>query len=76
MVPRKGPQSPFAQNSRSQSHPFFTVFLCLSPDEGPTLHLDFSYYSYEYEVDPYASEGDAFEQTTATQAREGSLGLL
>ncbi|KAJ6664317.1 hypothetical protein lerEdw1_008536 [Lerista edwardsae] len=33
---------------------------------GPTLPLDFSYYSYEYEVDPYASEGDTFELTTAS----------
>lgn len=35
-------------------------------DEGPTLQLDFSYYSYEYEADPYTSEGDAFELTTAS----------
>nr|XP_020636674.1 C3 and PZP-like alpha-2-macroglobulin domain-containing protein 8 [Pogona vitticeps] len=31
-------------------------------EEGPTQQLDF-YYSYEYDVDPYASEGDAFEVT-------------
>ncbi|KAL7992852.1 hypothetical protein Chor_017108 [Crotalus horridus] len=35
-------------------------------DESPTLQLDFSYYSYEYEADPYTSEGDAFELTTAS----------
>ncbi|XP_063146713.1 C3 and PZP-like alpha-2-macroglobulin domain-containing protein 8 [Candoia aspera] len=34
--------------------------------EGPTLQMDFSYYSYEYEADPYTSEGDAFELTTAS----------
>ncbi|XP_015280131.1 PREDICTED: C3 and PZP-like alpha-2-macroglobulin domain-containing protein 8 [Gekko japonicus] len=45
-------------------------------EESPTLPLDFSYYSYEYEVDPYASEGNGFEQTTAAQARDGSVGLL
>ncbi|XP_054835570.1 C3 and PZP-like alpha-2-macroglobulin domain-containing protein 8 [Eublepharis macularius] len=45
-------------------------------DEGPTLQLDFSYYSYEYEADPYTSEGDAFEQTTTAQVRNGSVGLL
>ncbi|XP_066492385.1 C3 and PZP-like alpha-2-macroglobulin domain-containing protein 8 [Tiliqua scincoides] len=43
---------------------------------GPTLPLDFSYYSYEYEVDPYASEGDTFELTTASStAAQDSDGL-
>ncbi|XP_058019201.1 C3 and PZP-like alpha-2-macroglobulin domain-containing protein 8 isoform X1 [Ahaetulla prasina] len=43
-------------------------------DESPTLQLDFSYYSYEYEADPYTSEGDAFELTTAsgTEALDNS----
>ncbi|XP_077187621.1 C3 and PZP-like alpha-2-macroglobulin domain-containing protein 8 isoform X2 [Paroedura picta] len=45
-------------------------------DEGPTLQLDFSYYAYEYEVEPYASEGDAFEQTTPAQATDDAVGLL
>ncbi|KAG8126756.1 putative C3 and PZP-like alpha-2-macroglobulin domain-containing protein [Naja naja] len=43
-------------------------------DESPTLQLDFSYYSYEYEADPYTSEGDTFELTTAsgTEAQDNS----
>ncbi|XP_060089087.1 C3 and PZP-like alpha-2-macroglobulin domain-containing protein 8 [Heteronotia binoei] len=50
---------------------------CSGGDKSPSLQPDFSYYSYEYEVDPYAaSEGDAFEQTTAAQARDSSMGRL
>ncbi|KAJ7308318.1 hypothetical protein JRQ81_008852 [Phrynocephalus forsythii] len=43
-------------------------------EEGPTQPLDFSYYSYEYETDPYASEADAFELMAPTGAagQEGS----
>ncbi|XP_042299772.1 C3 and PZP-like alpha-2-macroglobulin domain-containing protein 8 [Sceloporus undulatus] len=45
-------------------------------EEGPTHPLDFSYYSYEYDSDPYVSEGDAFELTTtsggSTMAPESS----
>lgn len=41
-------------------------FFSFYTDVGPTNPLDFSYYSYEYEVDPYASEGDTFELTTAS----------
>ncbi|KAH0625707.1 hypothetical protein JD844_033906 [Phrynosoma platyrhinos] len=35
-------------------------------EEGPAHPLDFSYYSYEYDSDPYASEGDTFELTTSS----------
>lgn len=45
--------------------PFYPSLICPN-DVGPSLPLDFSYYSYEYEVDPYASEGDTFELTTAS----------
>lgn len=30
-------------------------------EEGPPLQPDLSYYSYEYDPDPYASEAEAFE---------------
>lgn len=45
---------------------FLNLFLMYLTDKSPTLQLDFSYYSYEYEADPYTSEGDAFELTTAS----------
>lgn len=43
-------------------------------EEGPPLQLDLSYYSYEYDPDPYASEADVFEMvaelTTVSTFRE------
>ncbi|XP_063003438.1 C3 and PZP-like alpha-2-macroglobulin domain-containing protein 8 [Elgaria multicarinata webbii] len=36
------------------------------PGEELTLPLDFSYYAYEYEADPYGSEGDSFELATVS----------
>ncbi|OXB73108.1 UNVERIFIED_CONTAM: hypothetical protein H355_012033 [Colinus virginianus] len=47
---------------------------CSNSEEGPPLQLDLSYYSYEYDPDPYASEADVFEivaeLTTASTIRE------
>ncbi|XP_074834082.1 C3 and PZP-like alpha-2-macroglobulin domain-containing protein 8 isoform X2 [Carettochelys insculpta] len=45
-------------------------------EESPESHSDLSYYSYEYDPDPYASEADIFEvpaelTTTETTFREG-----
>ncbi|XP_060132471.1 C3 and PZP-like alpha-2-macroglobulin domain-containing protein 8 [Zootoca vivipara] len=69
-------QVPMAQCAAGQNHPGETepdfrplelpgVSEEQTPiEEAPSSQLDFSYYSYEYEVDPYAmSEGDAFELT-------------
>ncbi|KAM9619623.1 C3 and PZP-like alpha-2-macroglobulin domain-containing protein 8 isoform 6-T8 [Morphnus guianensis] len=43
-------------------------------EEGPPLQTDLSYYSYEYDPDPYASEADVFEivaeLTTASTLKE------
>lgn len=43
-------------------------------EEGPPLQTDLSYYSYEYDPDPYASEADVFEAvaelTTASTLKE------
>lgn len=45
-----------------------------SAEEGPPLQTDLSYYSYEYDPDPYASEADVFEivaeLTTASTLKE------
>ncbi|XP_053855290.1 C3 and PZP-like alpha-2-macroglobulin domain-containing protein 8 isoform X4 [Vidua macroura] len=44
-------------------------------EEGPPLHTDLSYYSYEYDPDAFAVEGDVFEVvaelSTASTFREG-----
>ncbi|KAF2980460.1 hypothetical protein EK904_008359 [Melospiza melodia maxima] len=44
-------------------------------EEGPPLHSDLSYYSYEYDPDAFAVEGDAFELaaelSTASTSRAG-----
>lgn len=46
----------------------------LSAEEGPPPQTDLAYYSYEYDPDPYASEGDVFEVvaelTTASTLKE------
>lgn len=43
-------------------------------EEGPPPQTDVSYYSYEYDPDPYASEADVFELgaelTTASTVKE------
>lgn len=43
-------------------------------EEGPPPQTDLSYYSYEYDPDPYASEADVFELgaelTTASTVKE------
>jgi len=69
---------PFALKHCMSQHRSFlgssTTTVPFPAEEGPPLQLDLSYYSYEYDPDPYASEADVFEMvaelTTVSTFRE------
>lgn len=58
--------------SLAKAHP--GTLVSFPAEEGPPLQTDLSYYSYEYDPDPYASEADVFEAvaelTTASTLKE------
>ncbi|KAJ7415213.1 C3 and PZP-like alpha-2-macroglobulin domain-containing protein 8 [Willisornis vidua] len=65
------------EERESHSHPAEQPSVPQNPadEEGPPLHTDLSYYSYEYDPDPFAAEPDVFEVvaelTTGSTFREG-----